>query len=168
LVEDVLDFARGRMGSGIPVNIGECSGLEETLQHVVEEVQHVHPTRLIHAHISNLDGVRGDRERLAQLLSNLVANAISHGSPEGPVEVIAQVNAGTFELRVKNRGLISDQAMPLLFQPYSRPTGSLPQAGLGLGLYIVKQIADAHGGRLEVSSHEQDGTVFTFSLPASN
>jgi signal transduction histidine kinase len=168
LVEDVLDFARGRMGSGIPVNISECTGLEDTLQHVVEEVQHVHPKRLIHASIGNLKGVKGDRERLAQLLSNLVANAISHGSPEGPVEVSAQVNAGTFELTVKNLGLISEQAMPLLFQPYSRPTGALPQAGLGLGLYIVKQIADAHGGRLEVSSSEQDGTVFSFSLPAGD
>ena len=97
-----------------------------------------------------------------------MANAISHGNPQGPVEVIAQVNAGTFELTVKNLGLISEQAMPLLFQPYSRPTGALPQAGLGLGLYIVKQIADAHGGRLEVSSHEQDGTVFSFSLPAGD
>lgn len=164
LVEDVLDFARGRMGSGIPLNIGECLGLADTLRHVVAELQNVHPKRRIEASIGNLDGVRGDQERLAQLLSNLVANAIAHGSPEGAVEVSAQVNAGTFELSVKNRGLISDVAMPRLFQPYARPAGALPQAGLGLGLYIVKQIADAHGGRLEVSSHEQDGTVFSFSL----
>lgn len=164
LVEDVLDFARGRMGSGIPLNIGECLGLADTLRHVVAELQNVHPQRRIEANIGNLSGVRGDQERLAQLLSNLVANAIAHGSPEGTVEVSAQVNAGTFELKVKNRGLISDVAMPRLFQPYARPAGALPQAGLGLGLYIVKQIADAHGGRLEVSSHEQDGTVFSFSL----
>jgi len=164
LVEDVLDFARGRMGSGIPLNIGECLGLADTLRHVVAELQNVHPQRRVEANIGNLSGVRGDQERLAQLLSNLVANAIAHGSPEGTVEVSAQVNAGTFELRVKNRGLISDVAMPRLFQPYARPAGALPQAGLGLGLYIVKQIADAHGGRLEVSSHEQDGTVFSFSL----
>lgn len=164
LVEDVLDFARGRMGSGIPLNIGECLGLADTFRHVVAELQNVHPQRRIEAYIGNLEGVRGDQERLAQLLSNLVANAIAHGSADGTVEVSAQLNAGTFELTVKNRGQISEVAMPRLFQPYARPAGALPQAGLGLGLYIVKQIADAHGGRLEVSSHEHDGTVFSFSL----
>ena len=167
LVEDVLDFARGRMGSGIPLSMGECLGLEDTLRHVVAEVQNVHPQRLIHANIGNLHGVRGDRERLAQLLSNLVANAIAHGNPEGAVEVRARIDAGAFELTVKNHGLISDEAMPRLFQPYARPANALPQAGLGLGLYIVKQIADAHGGHLEVCSSEHDGTVFTFRLPTA-
>ena len=164
LVEDVLDFARGRMGSGIPVNISECTGLEDTLQHVVEEVQHVHPKRLIHAHIGNLKGVKGDRERLAQLLSNLVANAIHHGSHDGPVEVTARIEHDHFTLTVKNPGQIDELALPRLFQPYSRPLRDTPQAGLGLGLYIVKQIADAHGGQLQVSSCAENGTRFTFTL----
>ena len=167
LVEDVLDFARGRMGNGIPLNMGDCQGLREALHHVVSEVQSVNPQREIQADIGDLQGLRGDRERLAQLLSNLVANAIHHGSHDGPVQVSAQIVQGRFRLTVKNPGQINEQALPRLFQPYSRPTHNTPQAGLGLGLYIVKQIADAHGGELSVCSTAQHGTVFTFSLPAA-
>ena len=165
LVEDVLDFARGRMGSGIPLNISDCQGLQAALQQVVSEVQSVHPQRVIHAEIGELRGVSGDRDRLAQLLSNLVANAIHHGSHDGPVVVTANIEQGRFNLTVKNPGQINAQALPRLFEPYSRPATDTPQAGLGLGLYIVKQIAEAHGGELSVSTGEEHGTVFTFSLP---
>lgn len=165
LVEDVLDFARGRMGNSIPLNISDCQGLQDALLHVVSEVQSVHPQRVIHAQIGNLQGVKGDRDRLAQLLSNLVANAVHHGSKDGPVEVTALIEHGHLKLTVKNTGQISEQALPRLFQPYSRPVTNTPQAGLGLGLYIVKQIAQAHGGELSVSTDEQHGTVFSFSLP---
>lgn len=164
LVEDVLDFARGRMGSGIPLHLDDCQDLQDALRHVVSEVQSVHPQRVIRADIGDLCDVHCDRARLAQLLSNLVANAIHHGSPGGPVEVSAQIDQGNFTLSVKNQGKIDDLALPRLFQPYSRPVKHTPQAGLGLGLYIVKQIADAHGGQLQVSSCEQNGTVFTFTL----
>jgi signal transduction histidine kinase len=167
LVEDVLDFARGRMGSGIPLHISNCEGLQGALQHVVSEVQSVHPQRVIQADIGDLQGLSGDRERLAQLLSNLVANAIHHGSHDGPVQVRAQIEQGCFRLTVKNPGQINAQALPRLFQPYSRPATDKPQAGLGLGLYIVKQIAQAHGGELSVSTCAEQGTVFTFSLPTA-
>ncbi len=164
LVEDVLDFARGRMGSGIPLQLNDCQDLQDALQHVVREVQGVHPQRVITADIGDLRGVHGDRDRLAQLLSNLVANAIHHGSHDGPVEVTAHIEQGLFTLTVKNPGQIDELALPRLFQPYSRPLKDTPQAGLGLGLYIVQQIADAHGGRIEVSSSAQNGTLFTFTL----
>lgn len=164
LVEDVLDFARGRMGSGIPLHLKDCQDLQAALQHVVSEVQSVHPQRLIQADIGDLRGVYGDRDRLAQLLSNLVANAIHHGSHDGPVHVTAQIEHDHFILAVKNPGQIDALALPRLFEPYARPLKDTPQAGLGLGLYIVKQIADAHGGQLTVSSCEQTGTQFTFSL----
>lgn len=164
LVEDVLDFARGRMGSGIPLHLKDCQDLQAALQHVVSEVQSVHPQRLIQADIGDLRGVYGDRDRLAQLLSNLVANAIHHGSHDGAVQVTAQIEQNHFTLAVKNPGQIDALALPRLFEPYARPLKDAPQAGLGLGLYIVKQIADAHGGQLKVSSCEQTGTQFTFSL----
>lgn len=164
LVEDLLDFARGRLGSGIPLNISDCLGLQEALLHVVSEVQSVHPQRLIHADIGDLQGVSGDRDRLAQLLSNLVANAIHHGCHDRPVEVTAKIEQGHFNLTVKNPGQIDALALPRLFEPYSRPAKETPQAGLGLGLYIVKQIADAHGGELSVSTTAEHGTVFTFRL----
>lgn len=165
LVDDVLDFARGRLGNGIPVSIATCPDLADALQHVVSEIQNVHPQRQIHASIGNLSGIHCDRERVAQLLSNLLANAMAHGDPTGDVEVTALVDQGALLLAVKNQGQIPEEVLPQLFQPYSRPTRDTPQAGLGLGLYIASQIAQSHGGRLQVASTAQNGTLFTFSLP---
>lgn len=164
LVDDVLDFARGSLGRGIPVNIEPCPDLGDVLRHVIAEIQSIQPKRIIQSSIGDLSDIHCDRERVAQLLSNLLANAVVHGDPDGPVEVSAQVNEGQFVLSVKNQGLIAEDALPQLFQPYSRPTGGTPQAGLGLGLYIADQIAQAHGGKLEVESTEPQGTTFTFSL----
>ncbi|HJR27985.1 MAG TPA: GAF domain-containing sensor histidine kinase [Pseudomonas sp.] len=165
LVDDVLDFARGSLGRGIPVNIEPCPDLADALRHVITEIQSIHPKRIIESSIGDLSDVHCDRERVAQLLSNLLANAVAHGDPDGPVEVGAQVKDGHFVLSVKNQGVIAEDALPHLFQPYSRPTGGTPQVGLGLGLYIANQIALAHGGKLEVESTEPQGTTFTFSLP---
>lgn len=165
LVEDVLDFARGRLGPGIPLNIAPSPDLEQTLRHVVSEVQSVHPERLIHCRIGELQGIRCDQERVAQLLSNLVANAIHHGAPQGVVEVSAEVCDGVFVLAVQNPGQIPPEILPYLFQPYSRPASDTPQAGLGLGLYIANQIAQAHGAKMELSSTAESGTLFSFRLP---
>jgi len=167
LVDDVLDFARGRLGKGIPVDIQPCADLTEAVQQVVTEIRNVHPQRTIHASIGDLRGVPCDRARIAQLLSNLLANAVAHGDPDGDIEVIAQVEHGALMLAVKNLGHIPEAILPHLFQPYSRPTSSAPQAGLGLGLYIASQIAQSHGGHLHVASTAQSGTLFTFSLPTA-
>jgi signal transduction histidine kinase len=166
LVDDVLDFARGSLGRGIPVNIEPCPDLADALRHVISEVQSIHPGRSIQSSIGDLHSVHCDRERVAQLLSNLVANAVAHGDPDGPIEISAQINKGQFVLSVKNQGLIAEDALPHLFRPYSRPTSGTPRTGLGLGLYIASQIAQSHGGKLDVVSTEQQGTTFTFSLPA--
>lgn len=166
LVDDVLDFARGRMGHGIPLSIHEAPGLDKTLEHVVSEVQRVHPSRPIHSNIGALERIRCDHERIAQLLSNLVSNAISHGDAESPVEVTAGVHGEVFVLSVTNQGEpIPESVRAQLFLPYSRPITDEPQAGLGLGLYIASEIAIAHGGTLEVCSTREQGTVFTFSMP---
>ncbi|MHC8402354.1 GAF domain-containing sensor histidine kinase [Pseudomonas sp. MDT1-17] len=166
LVDDVLDFARSSLGRGIPVNIEPSPDLEEALRHVISEVQSVHPDRIIKSSIGDLHSVHCDRERLEQLLSNLVANAVAHGDPDGSIDISAQIKEGQLVLSVKNQGQIADDALPHLFRPYSRPASGTPQAGLGLGLYIASQIAQSHGGKLDVVSTEQQGTTFTFSLPA--
>lgn len=167
LVDDVLDFARGRLGNGIPLNLDDDTDLEAALRHVIAEVQRVHPSRVINASICGLDGIRCDRARLAQLLSNLVANAnaIAHGARDGSVEIRATIERGEFFLTVTNQGpAISAQVAAQLFRPYSRVITDMPQAGLGLGLYIAKQIAQAHGGELGVVSSDAEGTTFTFRL----
>jgi signal transduction histidine kinase len=165
LVDDVLDFARGALGRGIPVNIEPCPDLADALRHVISEVQSIHPDRTIASSIGDLHSVHCDRERVAQLLSNLVANAVAHGDPDGPIDISAQINEGQFVLSVKNQGLIAEDALPHLFRPYSPPASGTPRAGLGLGLYIASQIAQSHGGKLDVVSTAQQGTTFTFSLP---
>ncbi|WP_263141606.1 GAF domain-containing sensor histidine kinase [Pseudomonas alcaligenes] len=166
LVEDVLDFARGRLGNGIPLDLHDCADLEAALLHVVDEVQRVHPKRIIRSRIQGINGLRCDCERIAQLLSNLVANAIAHGTPTGIVDVEAVLRDGAFVLSVSNQGTpIAEDHLARLFQPYSRPSSPMPRAGLGLGLYIASEIARAHGASLDVRSTAKEGTTFTFTLP---
>ncbi|BBH47682.1 GAF domain-containing sensor histidine kinase [Pseudomonas sp. KU43P] len=166
LVRDVLDFARGRLGTGIPLNMQPCPDLAEGMRHVASELQGVHPQRQIVLDIGVLGDLRCDRERVTQLLSNLIANALVHGDPDGPVMVKAAIADDEFVLSVHNRGRpIAAQTLGQLFQPFTRPLADEPQQGLGLGLYIANQIAMAHGGRMEVVSDAQRGTLFSFHLP---
>ncbi|TFF06127.1 GAF domain-containing sensor histidine kinase [Pseudomonas sp. BCA14] len=164
-VEDVMDLARGRMGSGMALRLTHCADLQDALRQVVAEVQGLHPLRLIHADIGDLHNVYGDRERLAQLLSILLVNALHHGNRNSPVYVTAKIEHAHLTVAVKNAGQIAEQTLPRLFQPFSRPLPGTLETGLGLGLYIARQIADAHGGELSVTSHEQYGTQFSFRLP---
>ncbi len=165
LVDDVLDFARGRLGNGIPLQNDECDTLHVTLTHIVSEMQSSHPQRTIEADIDPLEGIRCDADRLAQLLSNLIANALVHGSKEGRVHVSARVAEGRLLLAVNNQGEpIPQERQAQLFQPYWREASNV-QSGLGLGLYIANEIAVSHGGRMQVTSTAEAGTTFTFSMP---
>ena len=165
LVDDVLDFARGRLGNGIPLQSGECHDLHITLTHIVAEMQSAHPHRAIEADIAPLGGVRCDADRLAQLLSNLLANALVHGSAAGGVHVHAVIENGRLFLSVNNQGEpIPPDRLAQLFKPYWREASST-QSGLGLGLYIANEIAVSHGGSMQVSSTAEAGTTFTFSMP---
>lgn len=170
LVDDVLDFARGRLGNGIPLRISRSSSLERILQEVVNELRDRYPQRLIEAHIAPLGTVECDPDRLAQLLSNLLANALMHGADDHPVAVSALRQEDSLMLEVVNQGPpIPPQRLERLFQPYWR-AASEPVShgtGLGLGLYIVDQIASSHGGAVEASSSLEDGTRFSFRMPLS-
>ncbi|MDD2048676.1 GAF domain-containing sensor histidine kinase [Pseudomonas putida] len=166
LVRDVLDFARGRLGNGITVTIQPCPDLGDALRHVAAELQRVHPQRQINLQIGDLSGVHCDRERVTQLLSNLIANALTHGAQDKPVDVSAQIRDRAFVLGVHNLGdPIAPQVLAQLFQPFSHPLNDTVHSGLGLGLYIANQIALAHGGRMEVISSQEAGTLFSFRLP---
>jgi sigma-B regulation protein RsbU (phosphoserine phosphatase) len=166
LVDDVLDFARGRLGNGIPLNIRDCSHLHDALIHIVSEMQSAHPQRLIKADIAPLLVVRCDSDRLAQLLSNLLANALTHGAEDGTVSVSARIEAGDFVLTVNNQGTpIPPERLQQLFLPYWREP-SRTQSGLGLGLYIANEIALSHGGQMQATSTIEAGTTFIFSMPA--
>ncbi|MBD1550692.1 GAF domain-containing sensor histidine kinase [Pseudomonas typographi] len=166
LVEDVLDFARGKLGSGLSVHMQECPELAVTLRHVVDELQHIHPHRSLLLQLGELAGVHCDGERVGQLLSNLLSNAIVHGAADTPVTVRAGCEGGYFVLSVHNHGEpIETALLGKLFQPFSRLATEPTRSGLGLGLYIAQQIAQAHGATLDVSSSKALGTLFTFRLP---
>lgn len=166
LVDDVLDFTRGRMGSGIPMSLREADA-GATLEQVVDELRGVYPQRVIEARIAPDLHLRCDPERIAQLLSNLLKNALVHGSAQAPVRVAASMVEGEFVLSVANEGPeLPQEVIDGLFKPYWRAAARSGSEGLGLGLYIVDQIARAHHGTIEVSS--QGGTtVFLFRLVPS-
>jgi signal transduction histidine kinase len=106
-----------------------------------------------------------DSRRVAQLLSNLVANALTHGAPDQPVTVRAVTTDGRFELSVANAGdPIPPETAKRLFRPFTRASDDPHQQGLGLGLYIATEIARAHAGTLGVTSDATE-TRFTFSMP---
>jgi signal transduction histidine kinase len=166
LIENLMDFARGRLGGGITLSRKLESNLKSVLEQAVEEVQIISPGRSIQCDIDLPRPVACDAPRIAQMLSNLLANALKHGEAHGPVWVKARSDESGFELSVTNRGKsISPHDLDRLFQPFSRATGESSNEGLGLGLYIASEIARAHEGSLEVSSSDNE-TRFTFTLPA--
>lgn len=166
LVEDVLDFARARLGGGITVKLEPCPDLADALRQVVAELQGVHPQHVVQLEIGAVDGVYCDRERVTQLVSNLVSNALLHGAQNEPVTVTATRDEQGLRISVHNMGLPMDsQVLAQLFRPFSRRGSNRPGKGLGLGLYIAYQIAVAHGGTLQATSSAEQGTLFTFNLP---
>ena len=167
LIENILDFARGRLGEGITLVLKPDDQLDEALNHVITELNIIWPVITIDSQI-NLQGiVYCDSKRIAQLFSNLLGNALTHGKKDAPVTVTAANNNGEFILTVANRGnKIPGAAMERLFQPFSRGEIKPGQQGLGLGLYISSEIAKAHGGKLEVSSTDEE-TIFTLHIPSS-
>lgn len=167
LIDDVLDLARGRLGGGIGIELREVAGLEARLHHVVAEVQAAHPARSIAFHAQLHGAVRCDEKRIEQLLSNLLANAIEHGAARSPIDVRLNDDRGQLLLEVENQGeAIAEDVRSRLFVPYFRAGQGGRSAGLGLGLYIVSEIAKAHGGTISVDSNAER-TVFRFTLPVS-
>lgn len=165
LIDDVMDFARGRLGGGIGLEL-RPEPLEPVLRQVVEEFEAGQPERSIEARYNLPVPVRCDRGRLAQLVSNLIGNALTHGDPKAPVRLEADIQNDRLILAVANAGApIPEAAMRRLFQPFVRGAVRPNQQGLGLGLHIAAEIARAHGGCLTATSTEAE-TRFVLEMPA--
>jgi signal transduction histidine kinase len=159
MIRDVLDFTRGQLGGGIPVEPAEAN-LAEICHRVVDETKAVHPQREILLATRGDLGGRWDGARLAQVVSNLVGNAVHHGQGQIVVEAIGEERQVV--LRVRNGGPpIPAEELPTIFEPFFKGPGPRRRTeGLGLGLYIVKEIVRAHGGTVQVRSTSTEGTTF--------
>jgi len=166
LIEDVLDFSRGRLGGGIPVRRVLTDQLAYAFNAVIDEVSATHPESSIIRHIALPPESFCDAGRMGQLLSNLLVNAVSHGSTGKPIEVSAAIENNQVRLSVTNQGKhIPQDLMPLLFHPFTRSAAGGRGEGLGLGLYIAAQVVSSHEGTLTVSSTEEAGTCFVARFP---
>ncbi|WP_118976575.1 GAF domain-containing sensor histidine kinase [Taibaiella koreensis] len=165
LIDNIMDFAQGRLGSGIILDIKEVDA-GAVIKQVVGELLLIWPEQHIETDIKLSTSIHCDALRLAQLLSNILSNAISHGKQNEPVRVEAKVSNNRFVLSVSNTGTpIPDHIKDRLFQPFFRGNEkSKNTQGLGLGLYISSEIAKAHGGTLIVDSSAEK-TCFTLDIP---
>ena len=167
LIENVLDFARGRLGGGIPIKSQWIDDLAHTLELTVDEVKAAHPKAVINLSLALPSGIYCDPLRISQLLSNLLGNAITHGSHSCAVDIIAFMEKDHVVLSVTNQGTpIPGSLIPLLFHPFTRSEAGQRGEGLGLGLYIASQIVTAHNGTLTVTSTQATGTCFVARFEA--
>ncbi len=165
LIDDVLDFAKGRLGGGFQLERTADARLADQLDQVIVELRSI-SRNPIESRIDLDRPFNCDPRRIAQVASNLIGNALKHGAPDRPVRVSATTKDDEFELEVVNEGEpIDSVVMQRLFQPFFRGGGRRSfNEGLGLGLYIASEIARAHGGKIDVASSTQE-TRFTLRIP---
>ncbi len=167
LIGNVMDFARTRLGEGIVITPKNIE-LKPVLEHVVEELKYLFPEREIAVDLSLQDPIYCDADRIAQLASNLLANALTHGNPQTPVYFTASNSENKLQISVANEGNpIPEALQPTLFMPFKREGDRPSKNGLGLGLYIAHQIAQAHGATLSFVSNKEE-TRFTFLMERGN
>jgi len=165
MIEQILDFTRSRLGGGLELVFAPMN-LREALVPIVDELRSAHPSATIQLQCPNLRGT-WDRDRLEQVFSNLIGNALAHGDPNKPVTVTAGAEALSAWVRVHNEGPpIPQELQSALFNPFRMgELSSRSPAGLGLGLYISNEVIQRHGGQIEVRSTAVEGTTFRVVLP---
>ncbi|MEI9936140.1 MAG: hybrid sensor histidine kinase/response regulator [Pseudomonadota bacterium] len=162
---ELFDLTRARLGGGIPIERAPLD-LRPLVERVFDEHRLAAEGRELSLVIhGNVEG-EWDCTRLEQVLSNLLGNAVQHGDRIAPVEVeIDGTQAEVVVMEVRNGGKVSASLLPKLFDPFRARMNGRESDGLGLGLFIVQQIAIAHGGRVEVESAEERGTAFRVQIP---
>ncbi|WP_375262584.1 ATP-binding protein [Palleronia sp.] len=165
LIDNMMLHAKARLGGGIHVNAAPDAPLTAAITQVVDEVRAASPEHEILLDLSFDRPISCDAARVAQAVSNLMSNAVRHGTPGAPIGVRGTSGDCEVTISVVNQGeAIPDDLRRRLFQPFRRGMQTEGE-GLGLGLYIASSIADAHGGRIEVTC-EGGTTIFKFKLPA--
>lgn len=169
MVNDLLGLARTQLGDGIPIERTECD-LLEMCQWAIEDANAAHPRAQFDLHATGELMGSFDQARLQQLLTNLANNAAQYGTPGEPINIEIVGELDRVSLKVRNRGAaIPRESLPDLFsslvQLPAKNGDTRPRSSLGLGLFIAKQIAEAHGGDITVDSDDLRGTEFTVVIP---
>jgi PAS domain S-box-containing protein len=172
MIGNLLDLVRSRQTGGIAIRRGPAD-LGVIVRNVVDELEASHPGREIAVSVAGDTHAELDAERMAEVVSNLAANALEYSPSGTPVEVDVRGQNGELALRVHNAGApIAPSRLKTIFAPFRRGAepGGGPSAmrGLGLGLFIVGEISRAHGGAIAVSSNAEDGTTFTVRVPRTS
>ena len=168
MVHDLLDYSRLRLGQRLTVVRGRCD-VASIAADVVSAMGVTHPKRALRLVVHGDTRGEWDMDRLAQVLSNLIANALAHGNPDSAVTVRVEPREEEVLIYVHNDGTpIPADALGHIFEPFWRggaPLDKRTSGGLGLGLFIVQEIVRAHGGTLGVRSSRSEGTIFSVALP---
>ena len=171
MVGALLDFTRSRLGGGIPITRADMS-MGKAVHDVVDEISAAHPNRKIKIETRGTQRGEWDCGRISQVLSNLIGNALEHGSEGTPVTIDVRGDGDEVTVAVHNNGAaIPREELDGIFTAMKRKDAKVdaatggPSSNLGLGLYIADRIVNAHKGRLEVESSEEGGTTFTVHLP---
>jgi signal transduction histidine kinase len=170
LINDLIDFTRTHLGPGIPIRVKQGS-LVAVCEEVVNELRTFHPEQLIELHVPpQLDAIFDD-SGIAQVLSNLIGNAIQYGSPDVPVVVRVTSSEADIAIAVNNRGTaIPSDRLTAVFDPMVRIAANAnsdytERTSLGIGLFISREIIHAHGGKIALASTDAEGTTFTVTMP---
>ncbi|MGJ8666885.1 MAG: GAF domain-containing sensor histidine kinase [Patiriisocius sp.] len=166
LIDNLLDFAKGHLGDGIRLELSDNKlALKKLLRQVSKEIKTVDKEHEINFNIDLVDDFQCDINRICQLYSNLLGNAMKHGALDKPITTQIKSQDGLFSIKVTNSGdKIPEERIQNLFKPFFTTNATNNKSGLGLGLYISSEIAKAHGGKIDVNSTNEK-TVFEFSMP---
>lgn len=164
LIVQLLDLTRVRLGGGLPLE-RQRTRLDQIVRQVADELKMANPERQVVLDLAELE-IDGDPDRIAQVASNLLGNALKHSPNDSAVTVLVRREGKNAVLDVRNRGNpIPPKMLPLIFEPFVQYGDNAPRDGLGLGLYISREIVRAHGGVLTVCSNDTEGTAFCATLP---
>ncbi|HYZ90200.1 MAG TPA: GAF domain-containing sensor histidine kinase [Myxococcales bacterium] len=167
MVRDLLDYTRLRQNQELPISSREVD-LLAVCQQVLDGIRVLHPGVDVRCSSEGKTSAWCDPERMAQVISNLVSNAILYGHADGPVTVFLRGADGEIGVDVHNDGApIPQDLLPHIFEPFRRGAAATKEspAGLGLGLFISQQIVAAHGGKIAVRSRDGEGTTLRIRLP---
>jgi signal transduction histidine kinase len=167
LIDQLLDLTRSRLGGGIPID-PKPFDMNDVCRQVIGETELTHPDRPLRLDARGDLTVVWDRDRMYQLLANLVSNAVHHGQPRSSIDLRIDGGETDVVIEVANLGEpIPPEALPFIFEAFRQGRTGRPSRtrGLGLGLFIAQQIARSHGGSIGVTSTEGDGTTFRVRLP---